>query len=443
MDFTQHIAQYIKKTALLPERSRVVVALSGGADSVALLCVLHELHYDLIAAHCNFHLRGEESDRDETFVRKLTCEKGIACRFASFDTVQYAKTHGCSIEMAARELRYEWFEQIRDEEQADAIAVAHHADDSVETILLNIIRGTGIHGLAGISDKRAYVVRPLLDVTRTDILLYLQMKEETYVTDSTNLQDEYIRNKIRLNILPLMREINPSINETVLRMAENLGETIDFTDRFLEKEMAENGMNEGTCSIARLQESPMPHTLLYRWLSKSHFNRVQCEQVYATLQHDQSKLFYSSTHRLFKERGFLHLAGPRETIESVTIDDCAGTVVYGGVEKRQCLRCNLYEVREDRPLCKDNFSITVDADKLEYPLIWRSWHADDRFRPLGMNGSKSVKDYLSDRKYASWEKEKATVLCTGNRIVWLVGERLDHRFRVTSETVRVCEIVLE
>ena len=211
------VAQYIEKEKLFCLNDKVLVTLSGGADSVALLRLLLSMGYTCEAAHCNFHLRDKESDRDEAFVRRLCHESGVLLHIEHFDTIQYAAKKHISIEMAARELRYEWFETLRKQREASVIATAHHKDDSVETVLLNLIRGTGINGLLGIRPRNGNIVRPLLCLSREEIIAYLQYIDQDYVTDSTNLLDEYTRNKIRLNLLPLMKEINPSVKESIIR----------------------------------------------------------------------------------------------------------------------------------------------------------------------------------------------------------------------------------
>ena len=220
----QRITQYIEKNHLFSSDSKILVALSGGADSVALLRILHTAGYHCEAAHCNFHLRGEESNRDESFVRQLCLKYNIRLHTADFNTTQYAAEKHISIEMAARELRYNWFEEIKNKYRADVIAVAHHQDDSIETMLLNLIRGTGITGLLGIRPRNGAIVRPLLCVNRKEIIQYLQNIEQDYVTDSTNLEDEYTRNKIRLNLLPLMEEINPSVKNSLVETSNYLND---------------------------------------------------------------------------------------------------------------------------------------------------------------------------------------------------------------------------
>ena len=220
----ERVAQYINQKRLFMPTDKVIIALSGGADSVALLCLLQTLGYNCEAAHCNFHLRGKESDRDEAFVCQLCAKRQVPLHIVHFNTVRTAEERHISIEMAARELRYEWFEEIRRKSGANVIAVAHHRDDSVETLLLNLIRGTGINGLRGIRPKNEHIVRPLLCLDRKEIINYLNRTGQDYVTDSTNLQDEYTRNKIRLNLLPMMQEINPSVKESIFNTAEHLSE---------------------------------------------------------------------------------------------------------------------------------------------------------------------------------------------------------------------------
>ncbi|WP_347030861.1 tRNA lysidine(34) synthetase TilS, partial [Bacteroides intestinalis] len=218
------IEQYIDQEKLFTREDKILVTLSGGADSVALLRLLLDMGYTCEAAHCNFHLRGDESVRDEMFVRELCLQLVVPLHVQHFQTMEEAEKRHISIEMAARELRYAWFEQLRLQQGADVIAVAHHKDDSVETLLLNLIRGTGINGLLGIRPKNGNIVRPLLCLDRKEITEYLQEIGQSYVTDSTNLQDEYTRNKIRLNLLPLMQEINPSVKESLLRTSEHLND---------------------------------------------------------------------------------------------------------------------------------------------------------------------------------------------------------------------------
>lgn len=257
----ERVAQYINQKRLFMPTDKVIIALSGGADSVALLCLLQTLGYNCEAAHCNFHLRGKESDRDEAFVCQLCAKRQVPLHIVHFNTVRTAEERHISIEMAARELRYEWFEEIRRKSGANVIAVAHHRDDSVETLLLNLIRGTGINGLRGIRPKNEHIVRPLLCLDRKEIINYLNRTGQDYVTDSTNLQDEYTRNKIRLNLLPMMQEINPSVKESIFNTAEHLSEVSIIYKKSIEEATKRVQTAEGICIDALMQETA-PETLL-------------------------------------------------------------------------------------------------------------------------------------------------------------------------------------
>ena len=298
------VAQYIAQERLLEAGGKAIVALSGGADSVALLLLLTELGYACEAAHCNFHLRGEESDRDEQFVRHLCEKRNIALHVVHFDTTQHAANRHISIEMAARELRYQWFETLRQELGADAVAVAHHADDSVETFLLNLMRGTGINGLRGIRPRNGHIVRPLLCLTRDDLLHYLDRQGQSYVTDSTNLQDEYTRNKIRLNLLPLMQEINPSVRRSILRTAAHLDEAATLYNIGIAEARERVLCPEGICIAALLKEAE-PQALLHEILHPLGFNEAQTDDIFRSLDGQAGKAFESESWLVVKDRDLL------------------------------------------------------------------------------------------------------------------------------------------
>ena len=273
------IAQYIDQEKLFTREDKILVTLSGGADSVALLRLLLDMGYTCEAAHCNFHLRGDESVRDEMFVRELCLQLEVPLYIQHFQTTEEAEKRHISIEMAARELRYAWFEQLRLQQGADVIAVAHHKDDSVETLLLNLIRGTGINGLLGIRPKNGNIVRPLLCLDRKEITEYLQAIGQSYVTDSTNLRDEYTRNKIRLNLLPLMQKINPSVKESLLRTAEYLNDAALLYKKGIEEGKRKVQTGQDILISALLQE-PAPETLVFEILSPLGFTATQIKDIF-------------------------------------------------------------------------------------------------------------------------------------------------------------------
>ena len=422
MKYKKRIQHFIEENNLFALNGKVLVALSGGADSVALLRVLIDLGYTCECAHCNFHLRGEESDRDEQFVCSLCQEHQIPLHVKHFETEFYAKEKQISIEMAARELRYAWFEELRKETKANVIAVAHHRDDSVETFLLNLIRGTGINGLKGIQAKNGCIVRPLLETSREDIQDYLNYLKQDYVTDSTNLQDEYMRNKIRLNLLPLMKEMNPSIMESIQDTAQKLSEAANIYNQnrkeILEISIQENN-KEYILPIQTILNDLAPLTLLHEWLVKYQFNSSQIKDIYQCLKQEQSgKQFMSNGWILLRDREHLIL---RQKVET---------------ENAPKINIETFETDNDFVLIKDKHIACLDAEKVVLPLEVRKWKKGDKFIPYGMKGQKKVSDYLTDKKFSLFQKEKQYVVCSEGKIVWLIGERIDDRFKITDKTKR-------
>lgn len=419
--FKRDVEKFIDQKSLFERRDKVLVALSGGADSVALLRVLHALGYQCECAHCNFHLRGEESNRDEAFVQQLCQKFDIPLHVTHFDTTDYAHTKRISIEMAARELRYQWFETLRQSIGAKVIAVAHHRDDSVETFLLNLIRGTGINGLKGIAPKNGYVVRPLLQESRENILDYLQHLNQEYVTDSTNLQDEYMRNKIRLNLLPLMKELNPSVSESIAATAERLADAALIYNK--EREMAIQRVMKGerVISILALLDETAPSSLLFELLHPYGFNSSQIKDIYQSLFGQSGRRFHSSQWEVLRDRDSLIL----HSFNGEEINHIPPTLTYETVD-----------ITPDFIIPRDKHIACLDADKVTLPLTVRKWQAGDKFTPLGMKGKKNVSDYLTDRKFTLFQKEHQYVACQGDKIVWLIGERIDNAYRIDADSKR-------
>ena len=417
----QRIKQYIEKEDLFSSGSKILIALSGGADSVALLCILHAAGYPCEAAHCNFHLRGEESNRDEQFVRQLCKKYGIHLHTIDFDTTRYAAEKHISIEMAARELRYNWFEEIRNQCRADVVAVAHHQDDSVETILLNLIRGTGITGLLGIRPRNGVIVRPLLCINREEIMRYLQSIGQDYVTDSTNLEDEYTRNKIRLNLLPLMQTINPSVKNSLIETGNYLSDVATIYNRYIEEAKTRIATTEGI-RICELVKEPAPEALLFEILHPLGFNSAQIKDIVHSLHGQSGKQFSSREWRVIKDREFLLL----EKIQSEDKEELPFQIIK---EEK--------EYTSDFQIPRKKGTACFDADKLDGTISYRKWRTGDTFSPFGMKGKKKVSDYLTDRKFSISQKERQWVLCCGERIAWLIGERTDNRFRIDETTRRV------
>ena len=417
----QRVTKYIEKEHLFSPDDKILIALSGGADSVALLYILHTAGYHCEAAHCNFHLRGKESDRDELFVRQLCERMEIHLHTIDFNTTQYATEKHISIEMAARELRYQWFEKIRKKCQADVVAVAHHQDDSIETILLNLIRGTGITGLLGIRPRNGAIVRPLLCINREEIIRYLQNIGQDYVTDSTNLEDEYTRNKIRLNLLPLMQEINPSVKNSLIETSIHLNDVATIYNKVIDEAKTRIITPEGI-RIDALLDEPAPDAFLFETLHPLGFNSAQIKDIANSLHGQSGKQFVSKEWRVIKDRNLLLL----ETIQP----EDGPALPYQLIKEEREFTPDFRIPREKETAC-------FDADKLNEEIHCRKWQAGDTFIPFGMTGKKKISDYLTDRKFSISQKERQWVLCCGERIAWLIGERTDNRFRIDETTKRV------
>lgn len=424
------VAHYIEDRRLLDKSRLQLVALSGGADSVALLLLLRDLGYRLEAVHCNFQLRGDEADRDEDFCQSLCDELALPLHRAHFDTRAYAQLHGISIEMAARQLRYAYFRQLREAIGAEAICVAHHRDDSVETILLNLIRGTGIHGLTGMKPRQGDVVRPLLCVSRADLVSYLDGLGRSYVTDSSNLVADVKRNKVRLQILPMIEAINPSFRDTVLTMAAEL----EGIEQVVDTQLAHYA--EATeLSIEAIQQEPSAELALYYFLQPRHFNPSQIRQIADRLAASSGSRWISPTHELLSDRG-------RLTIHPLEADAPRPMRIP---ETGRYSYANEVTIRLSRAERDDRFvlptspeTVALDADKVRFPLIIRRTQPGDRFVPLGMKGGKLVSDFLTDQKKSVWEKRHQVVVCDAeDQILWIVGNRIDHRVRITDSTRRI------
>ena len=414
------VKEFIEKEDLFSKQDKILVALSGGADSVALTRILITLGYHCEAAHCNFELRGEESDRDEDFVRNFCRSLNIKCHSIHFETRRYAAQQSISIEMAARELRYNWFSKICEESDCQVVAVAHHKDDSVETMLLNLIRGTGINGLLGIRPKNGNVVRPLLCASRQEVVEYLHRMNQTYVTDSTNLEDEYTRNKIRLNLLPLMEEINPSVKDGLVKTASYLNDISKVYQQAIKESIDRIFITpEKEISIEKLMNEPAPQALLFEVLSPLGFNSTQVEEVYGSLNGQPGKRFISSQWQVVKDRELL-------LIEKVKTANDKPQIIFEEV---------LFT--KEFVIPKDKDTACFDANKFKGVISIRKWEKGDYFIPFGMKGKKLVSDFMTDSKFSLLKKEQQWVLSCNDQIAWLIGERTDNRFRIDDSTQKV------
>lgn len=431
------VEKYIAHNQLLNKDEKVIVGVSGGADSVALLDILFKLGYNCIVAHCNFHLRDEESNRDARFVENLCKKYNLTYNSIDFDTVGYASGKNISIEMAARELRYNWFEELRIKNNAAYIAVAHHQDDSIETIILNLTRGTGIRGLTGISAKNGYIIRPFLNVSRNEIEDYIAQNGLSYITDRTNLEDIYTRNKIRLNIIPLLEAINPSVKDAITRTANHLQQVENIYNQYIHSAQS-NVMSGHEIDINLLLQYQEPKAILFEILSGYGFNSSTVDDLYNVINDQSGKTFYSSTnYKLLKDREKLII----KKIESSS-DNSVYTIDEGNTIVTSPIRLKVETIDKDDnfKLEKNKHKLYLDAKKITFPLTIRHWKQGDWFIPFGMKGKKKISDYFTDNKISLFEKEDTWLLCSGENIIWIIGHRSDNRYKITPSTQTVLEI---
>lgn len=430
------VEAFITKYNLLNHNDLYIVALSGGADSVALLLLLKEQGFRIHAAHCNFHLRGEESDRDEAFCVELCGRLGIELHRVHFDTKTYADLHHVSIEMAARELRYRWFEQLRQDIGAAAICVAHHQNDSVETILMNIIRGTGLRGLTGIQARNGYVLRPLLCVSRDEIERFLSERGQSYVTDSSNLTEDYMRNKIRLQVLPLLQTLNPAVLNHILQTAENLAAAQATIDVLLKGIGGSKSLNlsEYTDYLSR-------EYVTFEWLRNYGFNGSQVHQLLAS---DTGAIFTSPMgYEVLRDRNRLLVEPVLEPMKPLKIPE-EGVYVLPQMAVSNHPDSKIRVKRTSVTVSKDSAIATFDSQKVQFPLTVRRVAEGDWMVPFGMKGRKLLSDLMTDQRMTLFEKRRQLVVVDAHdEVIWAVGLRTDQRVAVTSDTAETLELRLE
>lgn len=431
------IRRQIQQCASLQGAKRLLVAVSGGPDSVVLLDALHREGFFVVIAHCNFHLRGEASNEDAEFVKSLATKYQVPYCLIDFDTEKVAEERKISIEMAARDLRYEWFEQMATEHNCDLIAVAHNADDTVETFFLNLTRGSGLQGLSGMAQLRGKIVRPLLKVSRKQIMEYIAEYNLQYRIDATNLETIYTRNKIRHNLIPQFEEINPSFLNTMsnnMRFIASAQSIVEAYAAEAYKKVVKIENERIIFDLKALKQCQGIDTLLFIWLTPHGFSSDVIMQLYHSLFDNLSgKQFLSATHRIVLERESieLELLQSRDAIHSVLIEQ-----EETSLESPIHLEINEVDIA-DFKLIKSANVACLDAAKLQYPLILRRWQQGDWFIPFGMKGRKKLSDFFVDKKFSTNEKEQLWLLTSGDDIVWVVGHRVDARYAVTDKTQRV------
>ena len=426
----------------------LLVAISGGIDSVVLTHLLHKLKFTISLAHCNFSLRGKESNEDEEFVKNLGKELQMPTFTIKFETEEYAQEKGISTQMAARDLRYDWFQKIAKENNFDYIITAHQKDDVLETFLINLTRGTGLDGLTGIPEIQGNIVRPFMIFTRNEILAHAAKKKISWREDRTNSSIRYVRNKIRHKVVPILKELNPNLLDTFYNTLENLkGSQQIVKDQIqnIKEKVTHIHNNELHFNIDKLKEFSDPKIYLFELLKEYGF--TEWNDVANLLDCQSGKQVFSKTHRLLKDREVLILSEilPNEAIPNFEIQKNTTEINTPIVLKLETITIPFDTKNHQNKVLEelifdDNRTISIDFDKIEFPLILRKWQKGDYFFPIGLNGKKKVGKFFKDEKLSLIEKENVWLLCSKNEIVWVVGKRLDDRFKITKSTSKIFKI---
>lgn len=434
MNFEQRIADYISVHQLMSREGLYLLGLSGGPDSVALLRALLSLGYHVEAMHCNFHLRGDESQRDEDFCVSLCQQLQVPLHRVHFDTRSYATLHQVSIEMAARDLRYGYFHRLMHDLDAQGIVIAHHQDDHVETVLLNLVRGTGLQGLLGIRPKKDDIIRPMLGVTRTEVLDYLKTIHQDYVVDSSNLVDDVKRNIVRHEVVPVLERLNPSFGDKVAQMTEQLSEVASLVKDVTERTLSVARVSADEYDLKVLRQSPAPELLFWQLLGPKGFTRPQVIEMAQASQTGSHWLSPQTVALIHRDRLVLaDRSAWEQRPRSMRIPEAGNYVCAENCH----LKISTEPFTGSQQISKDPGCATLDADKVKFPLTLRSVDEGDRFVPFGMEHEKLVSDYLTDRHVSLIDKRRQLLLAdSDNRVVWLLGRRTDGRFAVESDVTK-------
>jgi len=466
--------KYIEEQHLISKGDRILVALSGGIDSMVLAELLRKCGYDIAFAHCNFHLRGEDSDGDELFVRDYAARVGVRLFVRQFDTLEYVDTQKVSVEMAARELRYAWFNDLvnaneylnstgsnRDVPERtewtslrfDKLALAHHADDQIETFFINLLRGSGIKGLKAMQPRNGMYVRPLLWASREEINNFALENNIQWREDTTNQKTVYLRNKIRHELMPVFDEIKSGAREKIIESINHLASENQLYRQLLKEKISHIEKVEGVlhsipkshfeqcdCSLRHFEQSEAKSgnlfyqkQLLFEWIREFGFSFSQCESIFSVMDSEPGREFYSPDYQLVVEK---------DTIEIFPIKKIGSEKIQNLSENKN-FSCTKFPKPIDFQIEKNNPNIAqLDFDKLKFPLKLRSWQHGDRFKPIGMHGTKLVSDFFNDFNFSEFQKRNTLILTDSDgEILWIVGYRIDDRFKITDKTKMIYAII--
>jgi tRNA(Ile)-lysidine synthase len=433
---TEELKNFIKANKLFDESDRILLAVSGGVDSMVMAHLFVGLKADIGIAHCNFNLRGKESDGDEDLVYQFALDHNVPFYTKRFDTKKFAAENHISIEMAARELRYKWFEEIREESNYSVISVAHNLNDSVETFLMNLTRGTGIAGLTGMKPINNNIVRPLLFASRTQIAGYCKENHITYREDKSNADTRYIRNKIRHSIIPVFQEINPSFETTITETSERLNEINEIITehiRMLRNEVSTETESTIVFKTDKLRYLSPKLTILFELFKPYGIGKGQLQDLIKLINGRTGSQLFTNEYRLFKDR--------KELVVSKKTKEAGNFFELKKVEDfnlySDCISAKITQYYDDFKIPESSDTACLDAGKISFPLVIRRWKHGDSFFPFGMKQRKKLSDYFIDNKYSVLEKEQCLILESEGKIVWLINERIDNRFRITSSTKEI------
>lgn len=430
-DFRQHIDLNLD----FLHDSKLLLAVSGGLDSVVLTHLCHQLKLKVSLAHCNFNLRGAASDADEAFVLQVADDLELEVFVECFETETYAEEAGVSIQMAARELRYNWFFELAQQLHFDYILTAHHADDNLETFLINLTRGTGLEGLTGIPEVSGKLVRPLLPFSRELLEGFAIQENIKWQEDSSNASNKYLRNKLRHDIIPTLKEMNPQLLQNFQTTISNLQDSQNIIEDAvvkIQKKIARVEDDLLKLDIKKLKNLSNPKAYLYHLLKD--FNFTAWNDVVNLLEAQSGKQVFSSTHRLLKDRDFLLLCDI-----DLIVDNSVIYILKNDKEVTTSFGTLIFD-EVDAISETSKHIIYADADQLKYPLTIRKWHEGDMFYPLGMKGKKKLSKYFKDEKLSLIDKEHVWILFSGEDVVWVIGRRADERFKVAAHTTNILKI---
>lgn len=440
--FQKQLAQLADKDV---KSCSFLLAVSGGLDSVVIAELFRLGGYNYSVAHCNFQLRGKESEEDEKFVQELTKKHDVKFFSTKFETTDFCNEYKVSVQMGARQLRYEWLEEIRQQNKFNFIVTAHHADDAIETFFINLFRGTGLSGLHGIKGKNENIIRPMLDFYRSQIEAFAKENKLIWREDSSNETDKYERNKIRHHLIPLLTEITPKAKESIRESMENLARTEMVLNDALEQSCRpwiSTSNDRINIDFRLFDEVKAKAEYLYEIIKEWSFNYEQCKQISETLSINQpGKVFLSATHRMVIDRDKL-IIEPNELQTqdiAVKIDKEQQEISFNASK----LTFNITQRDKNFVIPTQAEVAALDFDKLEFPLTIRKWQPGDRFHPLGMKQAKKVSDFLVDNKVSLTDKNHVYVLLSGDDVVWLVGYRPDDRYKITEATKKVYLCLLQ